>query len=198
MTVYTKTYDLGEINKKEVMRYAGSGENAAFPDEILDECIGKAKNALSCKVCYAVFDVKICENNLDFGAFSVKSKNLAKNLKNCEKAVIFAATLGVGIDRLIAKYSAVSPSTALIFQALGAERVEALCDAFCEDIKKEFGAETRPRFSPGYGDFDIFCQKDIFAVLNCEKHIGLTLNDSMLMSPSKSVTAVVGIKTKKI
>ncbi len=51
----------------------------------------------------------------------------------------------------------------------------------------------RPRFSPGYGDLTLLAQKDIFAVLDCGKRIGLTLNDSLLMSPSKSVTAFVGI-----
>ena len=51
----------------------------------------------------------------------------------------------------------------------------------------------RPRFSAGYGDLDVSFQKEIFGVLDCHKKIGLTLNDSMLMSPTKSVTAIVGI-----
>lgn len=51
----------------------------------------------------------------------------------------------------------------------------------------------RPRFSPGYGDLPLSAQREIFAVLDCGKRIGLMLNDSLLMSPSKSVTAFVGI-----
>ena len=88
MTVYTKTYDLGEINKKEVKRYAGGGENAAFPDEILDECIGKAKNALSCKVCYAVFDVKICENKFARMIYSLSGFNHCVKALNCIMPII--------------------------------------------------------------------------------------------------------------
>ena len=68
---------------------------------------------------------------------------------------------------------------------------------FCKNIGKEHNSGTKPRFSPGYGDFDISYQKNIFSCLNSEKYIGLTLTDSMLMVPSKSVTAVVGLTEDK-
>ena len=51
----------------------------------------------------------------------------------------------------------------------------------------------KPRFSPGYGDLSLEMQRDIFRVLDCPRKIGLTLNESLLMSPSKSVTAIIGI-----
>ena len=191
--VFLKIYKAPEVRKNEVLRYAGCKSGDFSMTDILNDCITEAKPNLIYKVCYSVFDVKICDGVCDFGAFSVKSNDLAKNLQKCRKAVIFAATVGTGIDRLISKYGAVSPSKALFLQAFGAERIESLCDLFCEDIKAEFNTELRPRYSPGYGDFDILFQKDIFKVLNCGKHIGLTLNDSLLMSPSKSVTAVVGL-----
>ena len=92
------------------------------------------------------------------------------------------------------KYSKISPVKALIFQAIGAERIEKLCDVFCKDIAKE--RKTKPRFSPGFGDLPLTIQKDIFAALDCGKNIGLSLTDSMLMSPTKSVTAIVGIISK--
>ena len=48
-----------------------------------------------------------------------------------------------------------------------------------------------------YGDLPLEMQKDIFNVLDCSKRIGLTLNESLLMSPSKSVTAIIGISKDK-
>ena len=65
------------------------------------------------------------------------------------------------------------------------------CDIFNNELKETH--VTRPRFSPGYGDFPLEFQKDIFNLLSPNKRIGLTLNNSLLMSPTKSVTAVVGI-----
>ena len=99
----------------------------------------------------------------------------------------------MGIDRLITKYTTVSPVKSLVFQGIGAERIEALCDAFCRYIEKEY-SKTKPRFSPGYGDLDLSFQREIFEVLQCSKKIGVTLNGSLLMSPTKSVTAIIGVK----
>ena len=141
-------------------------------------------------------DVSVFGDHVDLGLTSVESKALAKNLKNCRRAVIFGATVGMEIDRRIARYSAVSPVKALVFQAIGAERIEALCDVFCQSIKNDLsdGEKLCPRFSPGYGDLSIEFQREIFSLLGCERRIGLTLNESLVMSPSKSVTAIVGIK----
>ena len=136
---------------------------------------------------------------MDFGFGEYHSAGLSKNLFGCKEAVVFAATVGIGLDRLIAKYSAVSPAKALMLQAIGAERIESLCDAFCGDLGTDLGGldkMLKRRFSPGYGDLPLDMQRDIFRVLDCSRKIGLTLNESMLMSPSKSVTAIVGISSK--
>ena len=53
--------------------------------------------------------------------------------------------------------------------------------------------QTMPRFSPGYGDLPLTAQREMFRMLECEKRIGVYLNESLLMSPSKSVTAIVGL-----
>ena len=55
------------------------------------------------------------------------------------------------------------------------------------------GLLQRPRFSPGYGDWPLEEQRQLFAVLNCAKRIGLTLTDGLMMAPSKSVTAIIGL-----
>jgi cobalamin-dependent methionine synthase I len=113
-------------------------------------------------------------------------------LSGCSEVVIFAATVGLDFDRLVGRYKRVSPSKALLIQALGAERVEALCDKFCA------GFEGRTsRFSPGYGDLELQSQKEIFDLLRVEEKIGISLNESLLMTPTKSVTAIFGIKDEK-
>lgn len=195
--ILSKTYNAPPFCEKEILRYAGCKEANSEIAALVKSCINEIKDKLTYKVCYRQFWVKICDDICDFDAFTLQSKNLALNLKDCESGIFFAATVGVEIDRLIAKYGRFSPSKALIFQAIGAERIEALCDTFCADISKEHNAGTRPRFSPGYGDLPLIAQKDIFAVLSPEKHIGLSLTDSLLMSPSKSVTAIVGLGDKK-
>jgi len=52
----------------------------------------------------------------------------------------------------------------------------------------------RPRFSPGFGDFGLEHQKAILDLVNAERLLGITVNKSYMMSPMKSVTAIMGIK----
>lgn len=185
--VYTKNYLLPAINKKEILRYAGVLESSAEIDNLIDECINEVFPKLVYKVCFCELDI----NDFDLD----NSRDLEKNLKDCSSVVIFCATIGIEIDRLIARYKSVSPVKSLLFQAIGAERIESLCDLFNNEIKEQKKA-TRPRFSAGYGDFSLDAQKDIFNILNPSKRIGVTLNESFLMSPSKSVTAIIGICDK--
>lgn len=195
--IICKTYADLPFCEKEILRYAGCKKADNTTLSLLNECIDEIGNKPVFKVCYGKFKVTVNEDICDFGEFKLQSKNLAQNLNGCKNAVVFAATVGIEIDRLILKYGKLSPSKALFIQAIGAERIETLCDAFCNDIKKEYNMGLKPRFSPGYGDLSLESQREIFAILNCEKHIGLTLTDGLIMSPTKSVTAIVGIGGKE-
>ena len=196
-TVYVKSYVEPKIDMGEVLRYAGVRGDAPELDGMLSACIAELNGRLVYKACWREAIVSCSGSEVDFGFMSVSSAALAKNLSGCDRAVIFAATVGIGIDRLIARYTRISPAKALLFQAIGAERIESLCNMFESDISAKASANgkyTRPRFSPGYGDLPLSAQRDLFAVLDCPKRIGLTLNESLLMSPSKSVTAIIGIR----
>ena len=191
--IYVKTYEPTPFNMREILRYAGvKGDSADF-QSIIDECISDVRDKLTYKVCYTEFPISVTDEYIDLGFIKTESKDLRKNLKNSCGIVLFGATIGIAIDRLIAKYSVISPVKALMFQAIGAERIESLCDSFNDEIKEKY--ITAPRFSAGYGDLPIEVQKDIFLALDCQRKIGVTLNGSMLMSPSKSVTAIIGVRT---
>jgi len=191
--IFIKNYNESPINQKEILRYIGSNQNKETI-KLVEECIDETRDIIKYKVCYCELNVSINNNICDFGSFEISSKNLSQNLKGCKRVIVFGATLGIEFDRIIAKYSKLSPAKALIFQGIGAERTEALCNVFCEDIAKEYGVSKRPRFSPGYGDLPLETQREVFSILDCERKIGIILNDSLLMSPTKSVTAFVGLE----
>ena len=196
MTVFKKSFIPPEFNKKEILRYALCKKADENITALLDECICECENAFTYNICYCEVPVKITDGEVDLSFLKTDSKALLKNLSGCKKIILFGATVGIEIDRLISKYGRISPAKAVLFQAIGAERIEALCNAFNEEVTEKYRKEnlyTRPRFSPGYGDFPLEAQKDIFRVLDCYRQIGLSLSDSLLMSPSKSVTAIIGI-----
>lgn len=195
-TVYIETYSAPPIDMGEVMRYAGVKELTDDMDALFRECIEEIKDKLSYKVCYKEAVLSFREDYTNIGFMRTNSKDIRKMLENASSAIVFAATTGIELDRLIKKYSVLSPSRALCFQAIGTERIESLCNAFCKDISQRKAAEGKsltPRFSPGYGDFTIEAQRDIFTLLSPSAKIGLSLNESLIMSPSKSVTAIMGV-----
>ena len=134
-------------------------------------------------------------NRLALGPLAVESAALRKNLAGCEEVILFAATLGVGVDRLIARSGAGRVSDAAVYQAAGAALIEEVCDQAWEELRRAGEAEgwhLRPRFSPGYGDFSLSCQRELLTLLRAPETIGLTTGESMLLLPTKSVTAVMG------
>lgn len=190
------------VNKSEIYRYLGYKTGMDLPKEIetsVEEILDNVLKQSVPKVCYKYFETKVGEQ-IDFGFMSVESKALASNLENCTETVIFGATIGIYTDRQIQKEQILSPARALIYQAVGATVVEAVCDDFNEWIRQkeqEKGRDICPRFSPGYGDVSLSIQKSIFQELSLAKLAGITLTDSLLMIPEKSVTAIIGIKNKK-
>ena len=187
-----KTYPAPPLNHKEMLRYAGCKEPTAEVMALLEEALQELQNGCTYRVCSCRFSLQIQGDLCDFGAFSLRSKALAKNLCGCPEAVIFAATIGVEVDRLIGKNLRLSPAKAMLLDAIGTERIESLCDVFCAEWEN-----TRPRFSPGYGDLPLESQKVLFSILDCQRKIGLCLNESLMMSPSKSVTAILGLEGDK-
>ncbi len=201
MDVFVKTYSLPDVDQREWLRYMRAGDGVAELDALMASCLKEAESCFTPRVCYREVPVSIENDTVDLRFWQGESKDLRKLLNDCDRAVVFAATVGLEIDRLIAKYSRMSPAKALCFQALGTERAEALCDAFCDDVKKNYeenGESVTRRFSPGYGDLPLSMQKGIFRALNCPIHIGVTLNDSLLMSPAKSVTAIMGVRKETV
>ncbi len=193
-TVITSSYTAPDLSRKEILRYMGCRESTPETELLIDECLAECKDGFSYKAVFTELPLGFYEGYITLGNMRIESRDIQKCLSGCEKAIIFAATVGLTIDRLIHRYSRISPSKALCMAAIGDERIEALCDMFCADIGEKYKKALRPRFSPGYGDLDIEIQKELFRLLDCEKRIGLTLNESLIMSPTKSVTAIVGIQ----
>ena len=141
------------------------------------------------------FDEAVGIGEVCFADVKIASKDLARNLRNCSKVVIFASTIGSQCDLLIKREQIKNPVKAAVLQAAGAMYIEKCVDLLNEKIRVQAesqGKKVRPRFSPGFGDVSLEVQKDFFRLLPCQK-IGLTLMDTLIMSPEKSVTAFVGI-----
>lgn len=121
----------------------------------------------------------------------------ARMLGECSQAVLLACTLGAGFEALLRAEQARSMARAAMLDACGSAWVEAGCDAAEEEISARFPELYRTdRFSPGYGDLPLTIQKDVCALLDAPRRLGVQVTDSFLMNPSKSVTAVIGLSDR--
>ncbi len=184
------------VSVAEAMRYMGISGDATEIKAIAEELLPELCRVAAPKACFAEFPVVFGEDSVSVGGIVTESRALRKNLEGCDSAVIFAATLGVGTDKLVARYSRLTPSKAVILGALGSAMIEGWCDEVCAVIEREqqkIGKRIKLRFSPGYGGFELSAQSEIAKLLETEKRIGLYFTHSQMMIPEKSVTAVVGI-----
>lgn len=192
-SVFVMNFAPPPIDRREMMRYMRAREGDRLAEELVDEVVAECEGVLKYSVCYTYAKTEFSDTGCAVGTIFARSHDLKRVLSECTGAVIFCATVGTGIDRLIMKYSRLSPSRALAIQALGTERVEALCDSFCNFLREKHGDITH-RFSAGYGDLPLEIQREVFKALEPEKYIGVTLGEGCVMTPSKSVTAFVGLK----
>lgn len=127
-------------------------------------------------------------------ALDVRASALGrKMLAECTQAVVLVCTLGAAFDLEVRRFSARDMRRAALLDALGSAWVESVCDAAEDEIRARFpGKYLTDRFSPGYGDLPLTFQPALTEHAGARR-IGVTLTDSLLMNPQKSVTAIVGL-----
>lgn len=186
-------------DRREAFRYLGLRGSA--PDAATARAVDEAAEALEAAIeprqVSRRFPLKRDGAAMDIEGLRIASRALAHNLEGCDEVYLMAATLGMGPDTLIARAQAAgSMHRAVALQAVAAAMIEAWCDAVNAGLRRQAearGKALRPRFSPGYGDFELSAQEGLFRLLGVQRNIGVTLTDSLLMLPTKSVTAVIGI-----
>lgn len=189
---------------KEAVRYLGYGRHAVDKktEGLVRDSFEELDRIAKGRIVYRIFELNISDDGrVKIGELHITSKNLAKNMRGCRRAVLLGATLGIEVDMLMKRYSLTEMARAVVLQACGAAMLEEYLDEWQQEYEKEAlkeGFYLRPRFSPGYGDFDISCQEDILRMLDAAKKIGLTITDGHMLTPTKSVTAVIGMSKEKV
>ena len=137
-----------------------------------------------------------CDNFAADAELTLPGKNIAHNLKEAQYVVLFSATLGIEMDRLISITEHRSMTKALMQDACASAYIETICDLCNDEVKAVFamlGYKALPRFSPGYGDLPIALQSKFCQLLDTHRKIGLSCSSNNLLIPRKSVTAIIGL-----
>lgn len=192
------------LNEEEILRYLGYKNTGVTDriDKLLKRCMEETLSIVSPKYIYKEFPVTHREDGVAVGetGLILFGEDIKAHLINCESVYLLGVTAGIALDRSIRRYMVTEPDVGLVMDSCGITAVEQIADLAEKEIEEKVhasGMELTWRFSPGYGDLPIECQKKLVQVLDLPRKIGVSLNDSCLMMPSKSVTAIIGVTDTK-
>ena len=182
------------LNMNEILKYLGfrgqelTEEIAAQIKRCTDEVLAAATPRLT-------YRPAPLEDGAVLGV-TFAGNDIPRMLEPCEEVVLFGATLGPGVERLMMRYEVTNAADSVIMDACASTAIENICNNFESDMRRAVEAEGRyltDRFSPGYGDLPIAEQPKFFALLDMTRRIGVSLTPTTIMVPRKSVTAIMGI-----
>ena len=191
------------LNVKEALRYFRAAPGDVKAQTLITQVYEELKTELQPRYTVKKFGCRLyAERETQRPAATVLSngtlfysRDLARYLSGCRELYLFAATLGSRVDIALRRLTFTGVAQGAAAQAVAAALIESYCDACCRELAEQLprGKTLKPRFSPGYGDWKLEEQRLLFPVLDCARTIGLTLTESCMMAPVKSVTAVMGI-----
>lgn len=187
--------NLNTFNKKEVLQYlrwTGS-EIPREVDALIDDCMAQTLSVAEPRWTWTVSPIDRAART---PALAFTGQDVPALLADCDRVVFFAATLGNGLEMAIRRAQVRDMTRALVLDCCGSAAIEAVCD---EAEREIYAALNDPsvyltdRFSPGYGDLPITAQPDLLAAVDGPRRIGLHLTASNILTPRKSVTALIGL-----
>lgn len=185
------------IDAAEVRRYAGLRKVPTFGEKNIRDACEEALLLLEVRGAWQVYAYD-CANQIVVSEPPVKiaGKSIVKHLDGCEKVICMATTVGFEIEREIAKkFESGEYLSSVLLDAAATAAVEQSADAMEKHFAATFaktGFKMRWRFSPGYGDWDLTAQEQLFKIAGAEQ-IGMRLTSAFMLEPRKSVTAIIGL-----
>lgn len=198
-----------QVDYDEVLRYLEyNGQDIEDNlKDIIYECINLTKSKVNPRSILRVYPI---EKRIELESIGNKkylvelkgtnliidSKDIYYLLQGCSECIVIAATLGLNIERYIKKYSYTDLTKGIIIDSCATTAIEGFCD-FIENTYRKYltedGKYLTSRYSPGYGDLSIEVNRQLINILGAQNKIGLTITESNIMIPRKSVVAIIGI-----
>ena len=187
---------LSAVDAKETRRYAGLAK-AEFDEAAIAEACEECALLAEPRVSWELFDYD-CESGTAAAVppFPIEGNIIRNHLSGAERVVFLAATIGEAVEEAVTRhFDEGRYAHSVLLDAAATTAVEQVCDACETMLRPQFAKEgftMRWRFSPGYGDWDIHAQRSLLRLTRADS-IGISLTESFMLCPRKSVTAVIGL-----
>jgi hypothetical protein len=197
---YTYGFETLDVTPEEVsamMGYSEEGVPEPFHDYIT-QALAYAPGISDIRGGYRILDVTFPDRRttrLEGISFDTNDMVTAF-LKKSTRVAVFVCTAGQGIsDRIKELNKKGMLSEGYTLDVIGSITVERAMDKIQQSLKKDIsrvGEHITNRYSPGYCGWDTGEQVNLFSLLP-DGFCDITLTESSLMIPTKSVSGFIGI-----
>lgn len=194
------------INKNKIYAYLGyKKEKHILTDDIsnmVSSCEEEILEIARPKVIFSpILSLSQNSGGLFVDRFLLQGKNIKAHLKDCDRAVFLVATLGAAVDKAIRTEEIKDMTRAVILDCTASVFIDEVANLAENKMRKNLfksGDYLTKRYSPGYGDFPIEFGREILMCLDAPRKIGLSITESGIMTPRKSISAILGISKTKV
>jgi len=187
------------MNKKDILKHLG--HQGQLVDRELDEKINhymKIVDDFEGRFVYQIFEFDRQDVISVIGTIlTLDGDSIRHIISQATRVIVFGATLGHEMDQMILKSSYDSALDMMILDACASVKIEDVLDQMESVITEDLGLYLTPRFSPGYGDLPLNIQHKLIKTIGADK-VGITVTDSNILLPKKSVTGIIGVSEKKM
>ncbi|MCM1077422.1 MAG: methionine synthase [Bacteroides sp.] len=196
------TFDQLGLTDAEIYEQMGYG--TARPDEMTvsetADMLGEIRRMLRPQFCFFITDGELAIDTFHLSAmghdFNI-GRIIARQLRGSQRYAFFIATAGMEFENLQHRLMADGDMVKVfIADAIGSVIAEKTADRMEEELQgllSQSGWHHTNRFSPGYCGWHVSEQQSLFPLFQTEKPCGVTLSESSLMTPIKSVSGVIGL-----
>lgn len=167
------------------------GKSNQIDEGVVNQYIEKYNKTVNYRYAHVKIPYKYVEGLCCFEEKNIYSPTLAKVLTYSKEVILLAVTSGLEVDKLISKSVIKNPSEAFLIDAVASAGIESYMEYIAAQICKDI--KVTNRFSPGYADFPLEFQDYLLTRLSAKENIGIMLSNDYFMTPTKSITAIIGI-----
>lgn len=189
------------VPSRTILSWHGYKDLSKVPEQILVEAervAGSVGELLRPAAAFRRFTLEsVAEGTVVLdGGWRFEGQVLARLLRGATHAVLFVATIGATLEeRVSALFEEGEFVTAVLLDAAGTVALHRALSAFRVALAREAGAgghRLTGRAAPGYGDWDIRDQRQLFQALG-DGPLPVSLNESGVMVPKKSLSGLIGL-----
>ncbi len=189
-----------EIDPAEVLRFQGYKRGGDAPGAevraLFDEALALGRALMEPRAAVRWLAVTRGDaDGLEAGGVALRIPGIGRSWGAVERVAAALCTIGDRLERRVAElWEARELPLASMLDSVGSGAVESLAEYVNDLLCQEGIARGLPvtnRISPGYGDWDVAQQRELFRLCPGEA-IGVGLNAACFMTPVKSISLLAG------